>query len=99
MQQDLDKLQLWSNTWKVKFKQRKYKEKQTRLRLTASRKISFRKSTCKKDFGVDIVLNLSPEKHIRVFRGANYILVITIIAYNYMNKDHFKILQYSLNPN
>ena len=97
LQQDLDKLQEWSDTWLMKFNAEKCRV----MKMGRSRRrpvfeyslggVQLSESQCEKDLGVCVTSDLSPESHINAIVRSVYALLANIkVAFRYMDKEMFR---------
>ena len=103
LQEDLDKLHVWSQTWKMEFNAKKchvlemgVSDKRPNWTYKIGNEVISKKRE-EKDLGVIVQDNLSPEKHIsRIIGGAYGLLTNMRVAFNYMDEEMLRELIVSM---
>ena len=103
LQEDLDRLHVWSQTWKMEFNAKKCHVLEMGVsdkRPNWTYKIgneAINKKKEEKDLGVIVQDNLSPEKHINKIIGSAYRLLTNMrVAFNYMDEEMLRELIVSM---
>ncbi|PJE77527.1 hypothetical protein CI610_03548 [invertebrate metagenome] len=101
LQNDLDKLQIWSNTWLLKFHPKKCKvlsiksseKRQYYMSGPGEEKFQLENITCEKDIGVMIDEDLNFKKHIQLsVNKANSIVGLIRRSFVYLDESMFTLL-------
>ena len=101
LQNDLDKLQIWSNTWLLKFHPKKCKvlsiksseKRKYYMSGTGEERIQLENITCEKDIGVMIDEDLNFKKHIQLsVNKANSIVGLIRRSFVYLDESMFTLL-------